>query len=134
MGPKDLRRITLALRGVGQACHWNASRSAPSRIIVLDRYNVLRNALLNGIRDLGADVERVILDRWPDPCDYLDLLACLPAEFAGDVLLIRTDGTAFLSALGRGGDRVLYALSTPDVGFYLSMHGLVEDAVSAAAA
>jgi len=42
----------------------------------------------------------------------------LPAAYAGDVLLIEDD-SAFVSATGRGGDRVLYALRPEDVQFYL---------------
>ena len=36
-------------------------------------------------------------------------------------------GAGFLSAAGRGGDRVLYALQAKDVRFYLGMHDLILD-------
>ena len=45
--------------------------------------------------------------------------------FTGDVLLIREDDSAFLSSLGRGGDRVLYALTANDLRFYLETNELV---------
>ena len=70
------------------------------------------------------DVERIILDRCATADQYLDVLASLANEVAGDVLNVRDDGGAFLSATGRGGDRVLYALSPHDVSFYLETHGL----------
>jgi hypothetical protein len=70
------------------------------------------------------DVERIILDRCATADEYLDLLASLPDQVAGDVMNVRQDGGAFLSSIGRGGDRVLYALAPHDVGFYLETHGL----------
>lgn len=70
------------------------------------------------------DVERVILDRSATPVEFLRLLAALPPHIAGDVMLIGEDGGAFLSSVGRGGDRVLYALSSEDVAFYFETNGL----------
>jgi hypothetical protein len=65
------------------------------------------------------------VDRVGDGDEFLDLLAALPDEFSGDVLLVRDDGTGVLSASGRGGNRVLYALMAHDVRFYLETHELV---------
>lgn len=78
------------------------------------------------IHDAAAahDVERIILDRSVTSEEFLHLLAALPAELTGDVLFIRNDGGAFLSALARGGARVLYALAAHDVDFYLATHAL----------
>ena len=73
------------------------------------------------------DVERILIDRCASADEYLELLASLPHEIAGDVMLMRQDGGAFLSSVGRGGDRVLYALSRADVAFYLETHGLPTD-------
>lgn len=70
------------------------------------------------------DVERVILDRSVTTDEFLDLLAALPSHIAGDVMLVRDNGRAFLSAVGRGGDRVLYALAPCDVAFYFQTHAL----------
>ena len=70
------------------------------------------------------DVERIILDRSISSDDFLQLLASLPAEVAGDVVLVRPNGSGFLSAIGRGGDRVLYAFAPHDLEFYLETHGL----------
>ena len=42
--------------------------------------------------------------------EFLRFLAALPVELTGDVCPVRDDGGAFLSATGRGGDRVLYTL------------------------
>jgi hypothetical protein len=72
-----------------------------------------------------GDVERIILDRSISSDEFLHLLASLPAEVAGDVLLVRPAGGGFLSAIGRGGDRVLYAFAPHDLEFYLEMHGLM---------
>ncbi|HEX7192230.1 MAG TPA: hypothetical protein VF381_11750 [Thermoanaerobaculia bacterium] len=77
--------------------------------------------------DLWAaiDIERVILDRAATASQFLDLLTSLPQEFAGDAIMIRDDGSAFLSAISRGSGRVLYTLTAPDVDFYLQANGLV---------
>ncbi len=78
------------------------------------------------LREAAAvhDVERVIIDRCASADEYLQFLASLPHEIAGDVMLVQQDGAAFLSSVGRGGDRVLYALAAGDVDFYLKTHGL----------
>lgn len=71
------------------------------------------------------DVERIILDRPASPDDFLHLLSTLPHEHAGDVMLLRYDGSAFLSACSRGGGRVLYALAPRDIAFYIETNGLL---------
>jgi hypothetical protein len=125
----DTRRITLVTRA---ACSpqrgWNTSFDAANRIIFLKAYSVLRYALGLGVAEMQQDVERVILDHSSTASEFLDLLTTLPAEFTGDVLLIRDDDSGFLSATGRGGDRVLYALSAHDIEFYLDTHGLLAPA------
>ena len=70
------------------------------------------------------DVVRIILDGCVAAEDFLHVLASLPGDILADVLSMRGDGGAYLSATGRGGDRVLYALSPADVHFYLEAHGL----------
>lgn len=70
------------------------------------------------------DVERIILDRCATADEFLHLLSALPSELAGDVLFMREDGSGFISAIGRGGDRVLYALNCSDIDFYIEMHAL----------
>ncbi|HKO56546.1 MAG TPA: hypothetical protein VJ276_11760 [Thermoanaerobaculia bacterium] len=123
---RDSRRITLVARQAGQSTRpWDATRESPSRIIFLEALTVLRYALSSGVAEMQQDVERVVLDGCANPSQYLEILAALPQEFSGDVLYIRPDDTGFLSATGRGGDRVLYSLSPHDVQFYLEAHGLV---------
>ena len=89
-----------------------------TEVILLDSVSRLRQGIAT------HDVARVILDRCASADEFLHLLTTLPNETAGDVLSVRDDGTAFLSSTGRGGDRVLYALSASDVGFYLETHGV----------
>lgn len=119
-------RITLIARGAGKPdVDWNYSRSREQRVAFLDSVNALRFALGNALYDVGMDVERIIVDRAGSADEYLDLLAGTPPEFCGDVLFIRDDGSGFLSASGRGGDRLLYALNAHDIRFYLETHELV---------
>ena len=96
-----------------------------SRLAFLSSLTGIRSALQSAVCDVGLDVERVIVDRAGDAEDFLLLLAHLPNQFAGDVVLVRDSGDGFLSATGRGGDRVLYALEPVDVRFYLETHDLV---------
>ena len=126
MTTHDNRRITLISRnGRSAERDWDLSTNAPSRVIAVESLLVLRYALAGGLAEVNRDVERVILDRTTSASEYLSLLASLPAEFAGDVLMITNDDSGFLSSLGRGGDRVLYALSATDIRFYLETHDLV---------
>lgn len=123
----DNRRITLISRHSQlQERKWERSARGPSRLILLESFTVLRHAVAGSQSSFQADVERVVLDRSCSASDYLALLAEMPREFNGDVLMIRDDETGFLSSMGRGGDRILYALSAEDVTFYLETHNLVE--------
>ncbi len=122
----DTRRITLISRNQRTTTRdWDMSLHAPSRAIAVDSLLVLRYALAGGLAGFDRDVERVVLDRTTSASEYLALLASLPEQFTGDVLLITHDDSGFLSALGRGGDRVLYSLAAVDLRFYLEMNGLV---------
>jgi len=120
------QRITLIAREATKPdVDWNYARCRAQRVAFLDSVNALRFALGAALNDVGLDVERIILDRSAAADEFLDLLAGMPAEFTGDALFVRDDGGGFLSATGRGGDRVLYALGEYDVRFYLETHQLV---------
>jgi hypothetical protein len=119
-------RITLIARQPTKPdFDWNHSRARAQRVAFLDSVNALSFALGAAMNDVGLDVERIIVDRTGDAEAFLHLLSGIPTEFTGDLLFIRDDGAGFLSATGRGGDRVLYALSGYDVRFYLETHDLV---------
>jgi hypothetical protein len=120
------QRITLIAReGTKPDADWNYASCRNQRVAFLDSVGALRFALGAALQDVGLDVERIIIDRCGDAGQFLDLLAASPSEFNGDMLFIRDDGAGFLSAMGRGGDRVLYALSDYDIRFYLETHDLV---------
>lgn len=120
------KRITLIARKATKPdVDWNYARASSMRMVFLDSANAIRFALRMTISEAALDVERVIIDRAGNGEEILSLLASLPAEYGGDLLVIRDDGTGFLSATGRGGDRVLYALAARDVRFYLETHALV---------
>lgn len=124
----DPRRITLITRGLRSPQRsWETSRQAANRLIFLEAFTVLRYALDRGVAEMEQDVERVILDHSSTAGDFLELLASLPSAFTGDVLLIGDDDRGFLSSTGRGGDRLLYALTAPDIEFYLETHGLLAE-------
>jgi hypothetical protein len=107
----------------------------PSRLTIVVSHSVGEEAWVGSVKHVDSvpamlriaaaeDVERVILDRSATTDEFLHLLSALPSHIAGDVLLVRDDGRGFLSAVGRGGDRVLYALSPGDVAFYFRTNAL----------
>ena len=116
------RRITFVSRG-DEMRDWESADSTATRVICVEPLKVLTFAL-TAIEE-PLDIERVILDGAANATEYLELLASLREDVTADVLMIRNDGTAFLSAMARAGSRVLYALGSADVDFYLQAHGLV---------
>jgi hypothetical protein len=122
----DSRRITLIARHPGKPGRdWVLSNPLCSRMLLVDAIVFLPFAVERGIKELGQDLDRLIIDRVGTAEQYLELLAALPPEFGGDVLFVRPDGSAFLSAIGRGGDRFVYSLRSQEVDFYLRTHALV---------
>ena len=125
----DPRRVTLVARHPGlPSRNWDLSHHAQSRVIFVDAFTTLRFAVDHGM-ELARDVERVIIDRTGSAMQYLDFLASLPHEFLGEAMFVRADGSAYLSSVGRGGHRVLYALSERDVNFYLDTHNLTHSEI-----
>lgn len=129
----DSRRITLVSRSKSAPDRpWLMDRDSPRRLIFVESFGVIPFALARGVEELGRDVEGVIIDGTATAAEYLHLLSTLPAAFGGDVVLLHDDH-AFVSAMGRGGDRVLYALHTADVQFYLETKMLTSAAQTRAA-
>jgi hypothetical protein len=129
---RDHRRITLLTQNNGLSERtWNHSNEAESRIVLLDSLAMLRSTILSPLVRSDSDLERIILNRCCSESEFLSLLTELPLEFSGDVVMIREGGTTeggtnFLSASGRGGGRILYALSDEDIEFYLETVRLVD--------
>lgn len=127
----DSRRITLIARDPGQdQLNWDESNPM-NRLIFIDAISFLKLAIERGINTHQQDVERVIIDRRGSAVQFLEALSSLPSEFVGDVMFIMEDGNGFLSSIGRGGDRVLYAVGPSDIEFYLETHGLIWKQASA---
>lgn len=126
------RRITL-VNTRDRSRDWAVSEDAPSRIVFGSFFKVIRHTLKGELHELGEDIERVIIDRTATPAEFLELLANVSETFAGDLIFIRESETSYVSAVGRGGGRVLYALRPEDVRFYLETHGLIAPASVAAA-
>jgi hypothetical protein len=126
------RRITL-INTRDRSRDWAMSEDAPSRIVFGSFFKVIRHTLKGELHELGEDIERVIIDRTATPAEFLELLANVSENFAGDLIFIREAETSYVSAVGRGGGRVFYALRPEDVRFYLETHGLIAAASVAAA-
>ena len=126
------RRITL-INSAGRSRHWSVGDDAPSRIVFSSFFKIIRHTFKAEIHELGEDIERVIIDRTATAAEFLELLAHLSDQFVGDVIFIRDGETAYMSAIGRNGGRVLYAMRDDDLRFYLETHGLIASASVAAA-
>lgn len=98
--------------------------------VFTESLEVLRFMLRRGMRAIDLDVERIVVDRSATELQFLDLLTALPEDFAGDILHIREDGSAYLSASVRGGGRLLYPLGKSDLRFYLEAHDMVTGRVA----
>lgn len=121
MEQMEQRRLTLVSRGGSR--DWEATDLASSSIMAIDSLSELTLTVVD--LWVALDIERVILDGGASASQFLDLMTTLPQEFPGDVVMIRNDGSAFLSAISRGSGRVLYTLTATDVDFYLQANGLV---------
>ena len=128
-------RITLIARSSGKpSMDWNYDRFRQEHVAFLDSMAATKVALETATsemgREIGLDIERVIIDRTGDADNFLNLMAALPTEMTADILFIRDDGNGFLSAMGRGGDRLLYAVGSDDIRFYLEAYDLVTSRVA----
>jgi len=110
------RRITL-VNSIGRSRDWCLGDDAPSRIVFGSFFKIIRHTFNGEIHELGEDIERVIIDRTASAAEFLELLAHLADDFVFNVILIHDGETAYLSASGRGGGRLLYALRGEDVRF-----------------
>ena len=119
---RDFRRITLIARtAAAPARAWDASADAANRLIFVDSFAILRGALDHA----SADIDRLFIDRAANEGEFLSLLATLPRDFAGDVVLVSDEEQAYLSTTCRAGGRLLYAMTAEDVRFYLDAQRLV---------
>ena len=120
MEQMEQRRLTLVSRGGSR--DWESTDLASSSIMAIDSLSELALTVVDLWKALG--IERVVLDGGASASQFLDLMTALPQEFPGDVVMIRNNGSAFLSATSRSG-RVLHNLAAPDVDFYMQANGLV---------
>ena len=128
---RDTRRTTLVIRGAKTPPRaWNTSNTAPNRILFVKALTMLSFVLDHR----SEDIDRILVDHAATADEFLDLLASLPKEFPGDVLLLRSGNNSFLSTASRAEGRLLYALKAADLQFYLETFGLVTARAAVAAA
>ena len=123
-----LTRLTIiAYDPTKNSFDWNEEMRDGRRMVFLDGAACMQLSLRAALAEPMLDTERVVLDGVAPAEVFLEMLAALPAHFTGDILRIDRRGAGFLSATGRGGDRVLYALEPDDVHFYLTTHALLRE-------
>lgn len=110
---------------------WSTVQAEDSRVIETRNLNLLKESLHLALRDVDVEVVRIVFDQSIDAEGWLEFLSDLPSGTRGDILFIAASGKAFLSAVGRGDERVIYKLMDADLGFYLSVFG-IRDAEPAA--
>lgn len=110
-------RLTIVNATPERRAGWDGAFSGSDVVDILD-FGMLSSTLRRALHEQSCDVERVIIDGAASAISCLEFLATLPHCFSGDVLFISEEGRTFLSATGRGGDRVLYMLEAEDVLFY----------------
>jgi len=119
---RDTRRTTLVIRGAQSPSRaWDTSNTATNRILFVKALAMLSFVL----EHRSEDVDRIIVDGAATADEFLDLLASLPKDFLGDVVLGRDGNKSFLSSASRAEGRLLYALTATDLQFYLETFGLV---------
>lgn len=119
------QRVTLVAGDRSDGADWSRFATA-NRLLFFDSLPDLHTAIGFAVENTSFDTDRVIVDqKTGDAADYLELLAALPPTFLGDLVFVATDGGGFLSAVGRGGDRVLYRMKAADLAFYLDVAELV---------
>jgi hypothetical protein len=118
---KTTRRLTIINTPDRRWVEW-AHCFSECEIQTVNEFQDLASALRKALYDDDRDVERVVIDGCAPAVSCLEFLASLPSCFNGDVLFIAQEGRTFLSATGRGGDRILYMLEPNDVLFYLQVH------------
>jgi len=119
---RDTRRTTLVIRGAQTPSRaWDTSNAAANRILFVKALCMLSFVLDHR----SEDIDRIILDRAATADEFLELLASLPKEFLGDVVLGRIGDNSFLSSASRAEGRFLYTLMATDLEFYLETLGLV---------
>ena len=127
MNMKDAsKRITLIARSpINRDRSWRAAENSSTRLMVISPSRGLRHTLVNWVLKSDYDVERVIIDRAVTHADFLDLLASVPSDYLGDLLMIDEHGRGYLSAACRGGDRAIYRLTQSDLDFYFQSHDVI---------
>ena len=124
-----LTRLTIiACDPTRNSFEWNDEPRDGRRMVFLDGAACMQLSLRAALAEPMLDTERVVLDCVASAETVLEMLASLPQQFTGDMLRIDKRGAGFLSATGRGGLRVLYALDPDDVHFYLATNGLLRGA------
>lgn len=97
-------------------------------IVSVAEFSTLASTLRRSLHEEGRCVERVVIDGSMPAVSCLEFLATMPRCFLGDVLFIAQEGRTFLSATGRGGERILYMLEPRDVLFYLRVYSALNRA------
>jgi CheY-like chemotaxis protein len=79
----------------------------------------------------AASIARIVIEEAIDGTEFLSLIANLPPEFPGDILLIASPSRAFLSSRAGGGPRYLILFTPQELEGYLDAFSLRDSAAGA---
>jgi len=123
--PVAAHRVSLIATTAGKASRdWKLGSSAQA-VTFIDVPEAPVKTLRALLEDAELDLARLVVDGVIDNGTFLQVLVSMPNQSSVDILWITDAETAYLSSVGRGGDRVLYALTPFDVRFYLEVNDLV---------
>ena len=120
------QKATLVFANEGnELVDWSMMAAADSRVIPVRNLNLLKDSLHLAQNFIDVEVVRVVFDQSVDAEEWLEFLTAMPQGFRGDVLFVSKEETAFLSAVGRSDERVMYKLEGQDIRFYLEVCGIM---------
>lgn len=114
------KRITVVAARRQSLYDWETVAQFDSHLVLLSGPEAILDFFASEPELLGYEISRIIVDRACDAREFLTILCRLPRSFRGDVLMLESENGGFLSAIGRGDDRVLYELDAEDAEFYTS--------------
>ncbi|MBW3564039.1 MAG: hypothetical protein KY459_04885 [Acidobacteria bacterium] len=121
MATKD---ITLVCTDTKRALiDWSRASSDDSKVVSAWNMELCKEAITMA-DSLDINLKRVIFDKTVEADEFLEVIAWLGPDFLGDLVMINSRDSGYMSASSPMGGRVIYRLEKHDVDFYLEALGI----------
>lgn len=121
------REITLVCTDTKRALiDWSRASSVDSRVVSAWNMELCKEAITMA-ESLDIDLKRVLFDKTVTAEEFLEIVAWLGPEFLGDLVMVNSRDSGYISASTAKGGRVMYRLERQDVDFYLEALGIRSD-------